>query len=63
MAEGSDWIGNLINWLLFYIIGGVLVPFGFLFVLLGEPTWYYDTVTGLNLLPPAFTSYQLTFDS
>ena len=63
MAEEADWIGNLINWFVFYIIGGFLVPFGFLFVLIGQPTWYYDNVVALNLMPPAVTSYKLTFDS
>jgi hypothetical protein len=37
--------------------------FGFLFVLLGDPTWFYVTMTGLNLLPSQFTDYDKVFDS
>ena len=36
--------------------------FGFLFVLIGQPTWFYDTMTGLNLFPEEYTAYSRTFD-
>ena len=63
MAEEADWIGNLINWFIFYVFAGIFAYIGFLFVLIGQPTWWYDTVTGMDLLPPAVTAYKLTFDS
>lgn len=63
MAEEADWIGNLINWFIFYFIGGIASFFGFLFVLIGQPTWFYDTMTGLELLPPAVSAIKMTFDS
>ena len=62
-AEDADWLGNLIMWFILQIIGGICYPFGLLFVLVGSPTWWYDTVTGLELLPPGVTFYSNTFDS
>ena len=62
-AENADWLGNLIiSWILM-IIGGLLYPFGWLFVLVGQPTWWFDTVYGLELLPPGVTFADNTFDS
>ena len=62
-AEDANWLGNLINWLIFQVIGGFLVIFGLLFVLFGTPDWWYETVTGLELLPPAATFYTNQFDA
>ena len=56
-AESANWLGNLFNWFFFTIFAGIATYFGWIFVFLGAPTWFYDFVTGLNLLPPAATSY------
>ena len=56
-AEDANWFGNLWNYFFFAIFAGIAMYFGWIFVILGAPTWYYDFVTGLNLLPPAATGY------
>ena len=55
-AEEANWLGNLINWFIFQIVGAIAYPIGLLLVLLGQPTWFYDTMIGLNLLPGAVTA-------
>ena len=62
-STDGDWLGNLINWLIFYIAGAIMYPFGLLFVLLGAPNFYYETMTGLALFPPEATAYSSTFDA
>ena len=46
MASPPDWSNNLAKWFLFMVIGTVAFPFGFLFGLIGEWTWYYDFMVG-----------------
>ena len=59
----ADWVGNLINWSLFTIIGSIVMFFGMILALLGQWTWAYDTLVGLNWTPPAATgSVALTFN-
>ena len=62
-ASADMWIPNLINWFVFYIIAYILAFFGFFFVLIGQPTWFYDQAVALNLLPEEFTDYDKVFDS
>ena len=62
-TEDANWLGNLINWFLFQFIAGLLAPFGMLFVLFGDPTWWFVTVTGLELLPPGATDYTIAIDA
>ena len=59
----ADWFGNLINWFFLNMIMGICAPFGFLFVLFGDPQWYYMTITGLDMFPPLATDYALSFDA
>ena len=62
-AEEANWLGNLINWLIFQFVGYIVAFFGWLFVLIGEPTFFYKTMIDLNLLPPGVSAYSSTFDS
>ena len=65
LVQQSDesWLGNLINWVIFEFIGYIAAFFGFLFVLIGQNTWFYDTMIGLELLPSEVTAYSKTFDA
>ena len=62
--EDAPWLGNLINWWIFQIfgyIGGYY--FGWIFVILGAPTWFYDFMTGLNLLPAGVTAWDTVMNA
>ena len=62
-SSDADWLGNLINWLIFQIAGGICFYIGLLLVLLGDPTWFYTFMLDLKLLPPGVTSYSYVFDA
>ena len=62
-AEDADWFGNLINWFIFNIIAYICYPFGLLFVLFGDPAWWYELMVGFELTPPAATDYTLSPDA
>ena len=47
----DNWFGNLINWFIFEAIGYIAAFIGFLFVLIGQPTWFYDLMVGLEMYP------------
>ena len=62
--EEANWFGNLFNWWIFQLIGYIFgYYFGFITVILGAPTWYYDTMTSLALTPPgASEGWSKTFN-
>ncbi len=61
-TEDGDWFSNLFNAILMYILGGFFAFIGWFMVLLGEPTFFYDTMIGLNLMPPLAKSYTTVID-
>ena len=61
-AEDANWLGNLFNWFFFSIFAYIAAMFGWIFVILGAPSWFYDFTTGLNMIPPAATAYTTTFN-
>ena len=63
-AEDNDWFMNLFNSIIFMYLGafiGYAIPIGPILVLLGDPEWFYTTMTGLNMLPPDATSWETSF--
>ena len=63
-VNNNDWFGNFIMNYIQIIIGGILAaPFlwGFsintIFVLIGQPTFWYDTVSSFGLNAPEATGF------
>ena len=55
-------IPNLINWWILEFVLGILSQFDFIFVILGMPSFSYDTATGLGLFPEEVTSWEKCFN-
>ena len=60
--ERSDWFTNLFNWLIYQIIGGLLLYIAWFWVLIGEPNFFYDFMQSLDLLPTGVVSTTIVFD-
>ena len=58
----ENWFGNLFNWLVFQFLGGLLLQFAWIFLILGQPNWFYDTMISRDLLPSEVKSYDVFFD-
>ena len=63
-GEGSgNWMGNLINALIFQVIGGIVMYFNALMTILGTPGWGYEFMMDYtDMLPEKAESYTLTFN-
>merc|ERR1711924_79628 len=62
-GSGHEYWPNLLNWFLFYLIGGVLQPIGVLLAMFGMHTWFYDLMTGLDMYPPQAKSLGEVFNA
>merc|ERR1712159_458698 len=62
-GTGHEYWPNLLNWFLFYLIGGVLQPIGVLLAMFGMHTWFYDLMTGLDMYPPQAKSLGEVFNA
>ena len=63
MVENSnDWFGNFIKNYIQLYIGGLVMYVGWLFVLLGDPSWALNTITSFKLYPPEATSWETQFN-
>ena len=60
--SNENWLGNLINWLIFQVIGGILMYVAWIFVLLGDPQFFYNFMIELKMLPSEVKSYDVVFD-
>merc|ERR1712167_310454 len=65
MESDHDWLGNLINAMIFQVIGGVVMSFGMLLNILGMHSFFYDTMEGFatDLFAPDATSWSKKFNS
>ena len=67
MAEDKDtesqWFGNLINAIIFQIIGGIDGgPLNLLMNLFGAPEWGYEMLVSLDMFPPEVASVEIQFN-
>ena len=63
-TSDADWFGNFIMAYIFMVLGYILgygIPIGPLMVLLGDPEWFYTTMTGLDMIAPDATSWSTAF--
>ena len=52
-TSNANWLGNLINAFIFNIIAYISAFFGFFMVILGDPEFFWTTVTSFGLQPSA----------
>jgi hypothetical protein len=60
--SGGDWFTNLFYAYLFVVVGSLMAPIGYGAVLFGYPSWYYNNLIDLNLLPVNVKGYKLFFN-
>ena len=60
----NDWFGNLLNSIIFQMIGSILVVFTPLLNLLGMHKFFYTTMSGFaeTMYPPNATSWNIVFN-
>ena len=52
MAEEANWVGNLIFAIVQHYLGAILGYFGVLFVLIGSPSFFSDTLLSFGFFAP-----------
>ena len=62
MASDGKWFGNLINAVIVYFIGAILLYTNVIWNILGMHSFAYDTLVGLNLFPAQVTSAEVQFN-
>ena len=64
MAEAveNNWFGNMFNAYIQYILDQWIYWIGFWMVIFGSPTWYWETIVSLALLPPDTMAHYLYFN-
>ena len=62
-AEKEDnWFVNLVYAYFFVLVGTFFAPIGYCYVAFGDPTWYYNFMIDLQLLPVGVKGYKLYFN-
>ena len=64
MENDNDWVGNLLNAIIFQIIGYIVMIVGYLLNLLGMHSFFYDTMSGFaeTMYAPEATSWSTVFN-
>ena len=61
-AKESTWFNTLFFSWCFIFVGVFFAPIGYGALLFGYPSYYYNTLIDLNLLPPNVQGYKLFFN-
>ena len=58
----DNWFVNLVYAYFFVLLGTLFAPIGYCAVAAGDPTWYYNFMIDLSLLPVRVKGYKLFFN-
>ena len=61
MENSNDWFGNLLMTWVNNVLGAILfqlgpIPLNLIMVLIGQPSFWYDTITSFDFLPKDVTA-------